>query len=225
VSAVPVVDFTALAESDLVVGSIYRGGTAGTSADDPLNKLLSCGNMGGFRIVGGKTKGGYRLAALCTTFADEDWPDTLGPEPGRFVYYGDNKKPGQKLHDTGPGGNRLLRHVFDCIHVDPPRRGEVPPFFVFSRTGKGRDVQFHGLAAPGAEGVPEAEDLVATWRTKGSERFQNYRSIFTLLDETTISRSWLEDLVAGRSMSAAAPDAWQRWIENGGYEPTRGDSG
>ncbi len=223
-SSDPIVAFVDLAEADLIVGATYRGGTAGTSADDPISKLLSCGNMGGFRILGSPTKGGYRLAGLYTTFADEDWPDKLGPEPGRFVYYGDNKKPGKELHDTGPGGNRLLRHVFECIHVAPDRRDEVPPFFVFSKTGRGRDVRFHGLAAPGAAGMSEAEDLVATWRTKGTDRFQNYRSLFTLLDVTVIPRSWLRDLVAGRGASEPAADVWRRWVTEGAYEPLGGAS-
>ena len=47
-----VVPFDELAEADLIVDAVYLGGVANNSADDPLNKLTRCGNMGGFRKVG-----------------------------------------------------------------------------------------------------------------------------------------------------------------------------
>jgi hypothetical protein len=40
-------------------------------------------------------------------------------------------------------------------------------------------VIFRGLAVPGVEGEP-ADDLVAIWRSKKGERFQNYRAKFTI---------------------------------------------
>ncbi len=177
--------------------------------------------MGGFRIRGGETKGRYELAVLYTTFADPDWPDELEPSTGRFLYYGDNKTPGCELHDTTKGGNRLLRYAYEKIHVDPPQRGLVPPFFVFSKTGTGRDVMFHGLAAPGAPNVTEADDLVAAWSTRGRERFQNYRAIFTILGIITISRTWVDALVRGAGDEAEAPKPWREWVESGRYDPLR----
>jgi hypothetical protein len=49
-----VVPFDDLAEDDLIVDAVYLGGIANNAADDPLNKLTRCGNMGGFRKVGRK---------------------------------------------------------------------------------------------------------------------------------------------------------------------------
>ena len=121
------------------------------------------------------------------------------------MYYGDNKSPGHGLHETPKGGNIVLREAFEALHVRPHRRREVPPFFVFSRTGRSRDVRFEGLAAPGASGVTESEDLVAIWKTTGAERFQNYRAVFTILDAPSISRSWVNEVVAGRGSVAGGP--------------------
>jgi len=215
------VGFEKLLDSDLTVGGLYRGGTAGNSGDDPIDRLLHCGNMGGFRIVGSSRGPSYSLVVLYTTFRDPDWPDRLDPEKGLFVYYGDNKKPGRLLHDTPKGGNELLRICFDAIHVEPAHRERVPPFFIFSKAGSGRDVIFHGLAAPGAADLGETTDLVAFWRTKGSERFQNYHATFTILDVEVIPRAWIRDLLAGVSMRETAPAAWQQWVKGATYDALR----
>jgi hypothetical protein len=211
--------FEELPKANLVADAVYRGGEAGHYGDDPLDKLLHCGNMGGFRIVGSAKGPAYRLVALYTTFDDADWPDSLDRGTGRFVYYGDNKDPGRELHETPKGGNQLLRHCFDAIHITPHRRRSVPPFFVFSKAGRGRDVRFHGLAVPGAPGTSETDDLVAIWKTKGSERFQNYRAIFTILSAPRIERQWIEALLAGESAQLFAPDVWVAWVESSRYEP------
>lgn len=210
-----------LESCDLVVGAVYSSGTGGL-ADEPLNRLLQCGNQGGIRTRG---KAGARaLVVLYTTFADADWPDTLDMNHGRLVYYGDNKSPGHELHETPKGGNIVLREAFEALHVHPDRRRQVPPFFVFSKAGRSRDARFEGLAAPGASGVSESEDLVAIWKTTGAERFQNYRAVFTILDAPSISRRWIDAVVAGRGHAAdGAPDAWQQWVAAGTYMPLRRD--
>jgi hypothetical protein len=43
------VPFEEVAVSDLVVGTVYRGGQSGALADEPLDRMFHCGNMGGFR--------------------------------------------------------------------------------------------------------------------------------------------------------------------------------
>ena len=58
-------------------------------------------------------------------------------------------------------------------------------------------MKFLGLAAPGGQGISSVDDLVAVWKIKDKKRFQNYRSIFTILNEGEISKLWLEDLVKG----------------------------
>jgi hypothetical protein len=208
--------FDQLDTCDLLVGAVYETGPGGSIGEEPLNKVLRCGNMGGFRIRGGAGDR-YRLVALYTTFDDSDWPDMLDGMTARFIYFGDNKEPGRALHDTPKGGNELLRRCFDWIHIAPPTRQSVPPFFVFSKVGRSRDVRFHGLAAPGALHVEETEDLVAIWKTKGATRFQNYRAVFTILDAPQIPRAWIDELVEGHGSGSNAPEAWREWIATGTY--------
>ncbi len=205
-----------LGSCDLVVAGTYLSRPSGALGGEPINRLLHCGNQGGIRTRG--KVGARRLVVLYTTFADADWPDSIDGATGRFVYYGDNKKPGCELHATPKGGNTVLRETFEALHAEPDRRTDVPPFFVFSRTGHSRDVRFEGLAAPGSPGIPETEDLVAIWKTKGAERFQNYRAVFTILNAPRIARPWVDDVVAGRGhLGQGTPDAWHEWVAAGRY--------
>ena len=71
------VPFEELDSADLVLDRIYRGGTAGSVADDPLNRLIPVGNSGGFRYKGGREA--PLLIALYTTGTEDDWPDSLDP--------------------------------------------------------------------------------------------------------------------------------------------------
>jgi len=141
---------------------------------------------------------------------------------GQFIYYGDNRTPGHDLHDTTRRGNLLLKAAFESAHGDAAKRAEVPPFFVFTKcpTAKSnRSVQFKGLAVPGFPGLPMTEDLVAVWKTTAGERFQNYRSVFTVLNAATVSRAWINSLSASAVAPAVAPSAWRSWIETGVYMP------
>ena len=119
------------------------------------------------------------MAMLYSSLADPDWPDHLDPVTGQFVHYGDNKRPGAALARTPRHGNKLLERTFAAIHAEPARRETVPPYLVFTSAGRGRSVEFKGLAVPGYPGVLEASDLVAVWRTAQGSRFQNYRATFT----------------------------------------------
>jgi hypothetical protein len=215
------VPFHQLANADLTVGAIYEGGTSGTAADDPMARLLPCGNQGGFRIRGSRSHHSYRMALLYTSGSDPDWPDSLDVETGVFTYFGDNKSPGRELHDSRRGGNELLRFTFACLHGVPPSRETVPPFFIFRKAqpGSGRDVEFLGLAVPGAADVSPLDDLVAVWRTKNRERFQNYQAVFTVLDVGNVPRSWVAELTAGVALGASVPGPFRAWVENGTYAP------
>ena len=79
-------------------------------------------------------------------------------------------------------------------------------------------MQFKGLAVPGFPGMSTTEDLVAVWKTTDGQRFQNYRSVFTVLDVATLSRQWITDVLAGSANSINAPDAWRDWVQNGHYQ-------
>ena len=41
--------FKELEKADLIVDAIYEGGDKGNVSDDPISKLLKCGNQAGYR--------------------------------------------------------------------------------------------------------------------------------------------------------------------------------
>jgi len=123
-----VVSFDQLADADLVVDRVYRGGSAGNASDDPLSKLLPVSNQGGFRTYGRTMQDAVKLVVLYTSGAEPDWPDALDPYTGTFTYFGDNRSPGRELHDTPKKGNLLLSRAFERAHTDRASREQVPPF-------------------------------------------------------------------------------------------------
>ena len=208
-----------LSDTDLIVDAVYEGATGGHLSGEALSKLMpGIGNLGGFRAAGrGDDK---NFVVLYTSGEDKDWPDRLDLSTGRFLYYGDNKTPGHELHDTRPGGNRILRRVFDLLHSTSPDRSRIPPFFIFQKhltSASARSVQFKGLAAPGFRGLPVTADLVAVWKTSKGQRFQNYQATFTVLDAPVLDRAWLRDLADGDSLTSHAPHAWSEWVRKGRY--------
>jgi AspBHI-like restriction endonuclease len=83
-----------------------------------------------------------------------------------------------------------------------------------------RSVQFKGLAVPGYGGLSATEDLVAVWKTSRGQRFQNYRSVFTILDLAVIERTRLRGFLASQATrSSDAPEVWKRWVQTGEYRP------
>lgn len=157
---------------------------------------------------------------LITTFGEAEWPDSLDYESGVFTYFGDKRTEGD-LHKTTFGGNRFLRHIFNKLHVG--QRELIPPVLVFENY-KGEDgsyMRFLGLVVPGAQGVSSFDDLVAVWRVKDRNRFQNYRSMFTVLKQDVVSKLWLEDLVNGinPAQSIHCPLPWKKWVQTGIYDP------
>ncbi|MFD8673780.1 restriction endonuclease [Streptomyces seoulensis] len=218
----PHVAFTKLDSADLVIDALYAGGTSGNTGDDPISKLIKgVGNQGGFRYSGSPAKGTVKLAVLYTSGSDVDWPDYLDVETGTFTYYGDNKKPGQGLHDTPRAGNILLRDVFAASHGSADDRAKVPPFFLFEKAGSsGRAVRFRGLLAPGGPSLTSDDELAAIWRATAGLRFQNYRSHFTVLDHNRIPRSWVQHLLSdGSPLGAGCPEVWRAWVAGRVYRP------
>ncbi len=80
---------------------------------------------------------------------------------------------------------------------------------------------FRGLAAPRAPGLGGTDDLVAVWKSKLGERFQNYKAIFTILDVTTVSRAWISDLMNGNPLSPNCPQVWRKWVAGGVFTPLK----
>jgi hypothetical protein len=210
-----------LSETDLIVDHIYGGSRNGNASDDPLPKLLGVDNSAGFRHLG-KRPGidTLKLLALKSNFNDPDWPDHLDTESGLFTYYGDNKAI-RGIHDTPRQGNQILRNLFDARH-SPESFNHFPVILLFGGTGQYRDVKFLGLAVPGAQNLGPDDDLVAIWRAKGPDnvRFQNYKSIFTVLNVPVVSREWINDIKDGNSVSSAhAPKPWLEWLSSRKYSP------
>lgn len=212
------IDFQWLSGVDFIVEQVYRGGTRRTVADDPLSALLPVGNQGGFRYKGSPARGDVRLVVLYTSGHNIDWPDELDVTTGTFTYYGDNRNPGRELHDTQRKGNIILRDAFANAAGGPGERALVPPFLLFEKaSAEGRDVRFRGLLAPGSPLILVDEQLVAIWRNRSGQRFQNYRATFTVLDESVVSRTWIDHVLAGRP-DVGAPRAWMRWVDGGAYD-------
>ena len=213
------VAFEKLDTSDLIVDCIYKGGVGPSADNEPLHHVFpKCGVNGGFRKVN-RTDGSGKPAyvILYTTMGELEWPDYLDEETGIFRYYGDNRKPGRELTDTKLKGNELLENVFALLNGHGPMQ-DMPPFFIFKKTGDGRDVQFLGLAAPGNPKISPDKDLVAFWRTMDENRFQNYEAYFTVLNTGSdpISRKWLQMLIDDHDQSLLyAPNVWKKYIQKG----------
>lgn len=208
--------FEKLETADLIVDALYKGGMFQDIRDDPLSKLMGCGNQGGFRIVVGVSSKPL-LVILYSSLNDPDWPDNIDAQTGIFTYYGDNKSPGHELHATPRKGNELLRTCFGFLGSATGRLN-IPPFFIFTKGTHGRDVIFRGLAVPGSPSLSPTENLVAVWKTKAGERFQNYRAYFTILAVPKIARNWITDILNNQPLSQNCPDAWNRWVKFGQYE-------
>ncbi len=209
--------FEELDDAPLIIDAIYMGGCNGNAGDDPISRLLPVGNQGGFRPSKKVNSDEKAYVVLYTSGKEQEWPDYLDIETGIFRYYGDNRKPGHSLHETRREGNILLRDVFNASGSIEGRK-KIPPFFVFEKSGQGRDVRFRGLAVPGAKSIPPDKGLIAIWRSKNNSRFQNYEAYFTILDtgEEPISRKWIDDLKFKPDLSQQnAPPAWSDYICHG----------
>ena len=211
-------EFDKLRTAPLIVDAVYEGGwEARNLADEPLSKLFAdvgagLGNTGGFRPSG---RDGNGYCVLFSTGQVADWPDTLDIRTGKFIYFGDNRTPGRLVSE--PLGNKILERAFSSLHRSDAPRADIPPFLVFEKfptERSNRSVKFRGLVVPGFDGLSSSEDLVAVLRSKGGDRFQNYRATFSVLDINEVPREWLSD---PRDRAEQAPSAWTRWVRSGEY--------
>lgn len=217
---------------ELRVDRLYRNTNNWTSQDDEFNKIFrffdgkGINNVSGFRpksLANSKNTDIENCAfcVLITNLGETEWPDEINLETGLFTYYGDNRAPGNSIESTPVGGNRLLQSVFHKLHSQ--NRELVPPLLCFEvvKNNMKSYMRFLGLAAPGAQGLSSVDDLVAVWKIKAAQRFQNYRAIFTIFKEETLSKAWLEDIVDGvnPSDSMHCPDSWSYWVSTGIYRP------
>lgn len=195
---------------------------------DVLSKLLGVKNQGGFRYLG-KTKE-PNLVVLFTSGEDVYWRDELDSSLGVLLYYGDNKVPGTDLHKTKLHGNEILKYIFELAASDDIKiRKKMPPVLVFKKDC-GRDMKFLGLAVPGIKGKPSKDWLTAVWGcNKKGDRFQNYKSFFTILNTSSgsdvekgfgINLAWLNDVEQGKAFdSVYAPIEWKKYINKENFSP------
>jgi hypothetical protein len=59
---------------------------------------------------------------LFASGTEADWPDELDLTTGSFAYYGDNRHPGNELHDSPGEGGIFLQQAFDLAHGDADAR-------------------------------------------------------------------------------------------------------
>ena len=215
------IPFSELASADLVVDAIYEGGNAGNHSDDAITKLLpGCGNQGGFRAAGKKAN--KKFVVLYTSGEDKDWPDTLDIHTGQFVYYGDNKTPGEELHSKA--GNQILRRVFDHLHHAPRDFSIIPPFLVFPEASDHQQFSISAIQGPGRAGLPRTpcnrrfdrrlEDnggppiSELSRHTDGAAKCTHHQTL-----------SWLNELTTDVPNHELAPSAWREWMATGRYVP------
>ena len=228
--------FEKIEESDrknwhLIIDAVYRADPSKPNMSaEVISKLLGVKNQGGFRYLG-KTET-PNLVVLFTSGEDIYWKDELDTTTGLLLYYGDNKTPGNDLHKTNLHGNEILRYMFDLACSDDfEKRKNIPPVLVFKKNSSiydenhsGRDVKFLGLAVPGLAGKPKKDWLSAVWGcNRNGDRFQNYKSYFTVLDTSSgsalekgagINLAWLNDIKIGRAYeSPYAPIVWKKYID------------
>ncbi len=218
------ISYESLGEADLVVDAVYQSDrqvSGGSIAGEPLSKLMSVGNLGGFRLRNGQC--GTLFAVITSTGVEAEWPDNLDPYSGIYTYFGDNRTPGAEMHKTKQRGNLLLKKAFELAHSEQSQdRQDCPVFFIFEWAGQARDHIFRGMAIPGSEYLAPGEDLVAVWRTVNGERFQNYRASLTILNEGVISGLWLRNSIkAGRFLldDPQAPKTYVDWVWTGRIQP------
>lgn len=214
----------------LYVDAIYEADPSKPNiASEVLSKLLGVKNQGGFRYLG-KTEC-PKLVVLFTSGEDVYWRDELDGSLGVLLYYGDNKVPGTDLHKTNLHGNEILRYIFELAQSSNIEvRKKLPVILVFKKANGTRDVKFLGLAVPGIKGKPQKDWLTAVWGSnRNGDRFQNYKSYFTILDTGSgsafktgqeINLAWLNDIENGLAFdSIYAPFEWKKYVEMKNYQP------
>lgn len=227
-----------LSTAPLLVNSIYEGGSKGNPAsDDPLTKLFkvegftkSVGNRSGFRKSNkennGKSTKEVAYVVIFSTGKIKEWPDTFDKSTGTFIYYGDNREPGNYYLNTKQKGNALLKDIFDKAYGPTEARMTIPPMFVFESTGVGTNVEFLGVAVPGIKGKTKEESLELNTFGESPNQFQNYKAHLTMInvEPSGVSREWLAQLkdINGNTPKYA-PKEWINFVNNGPGNVTPSD--
>lgn len=219
-----------LSSAPFLINSIYEGGAKkNPAADDPLTKLFklngfikSVGNRGGFRKsrkeINGKITNEIAYSVIFSSKKVKEWPNTYDESTGIFIYYGDNREPGNNYLSTKQKGNAWLKDIFEKAYGPFEARKTIPPMFVFESTGVGLNLEFLGVAVPGVKGKTMNQSLELKTYGKSQNQFQNYKANLTIIniEPEGISRAWLAQLkdINGDTLKYA-PKEWVNFIKNG----------
>jgi len=218
-----------LSSSPLLVNSIYEGGSKNNpAADDPLTKLFqiqgfkSVGNRGGFRKSKKENNSKpHEDIAYCVIFSKKNvqvWPNKYDETTGTFIYYGDNRVPGNHHLNTKQKGNAWLKEIFEKAYDSTESRKTIPPMFVFESTGVGQNVEFLGVAVPGIKGNTINQSLELKTFSDPQGQFQNYKAHLTMIkiEPEGVNRAWLSQLKSINSGSLKfAPKEWINFVMDG----------
>jgi len=222
------IKFEDLITSDLIPGAVYESDpTRNTYGAEPLSNMFpGTGNNGGFRYK--RNSLGEVISLFLTTNGIEgEWPDSFDSKSGVFTYFGDNRTPGVGLLETSRKGNLVLSQIFEARHGSREDRLKCPLILIFQSTREARNMEFLGLAVPGASFAKLGEDLVAIWSSKDGGVFQNYRALFTVLDTGTISGDWVREVLANAHLDLGdirVPRNLLKWMISGEYLPIQKNS-
>jgi hypothetical protein len=201
--------------SNLIPGAIYRASTESVGkGNEVLSQLLpGISNSGGFRARRAED-GDPQIVVLYSTGAEGEWPDSLDSDGETFTYYGDNRKPGNEIHSTSRGGNRLLRKWFDSLSAGAQETVPlVLGFRKFDLAG-GSDVEFIGVLVPGAKNHDPNEVLTVERRQHPTGDFENYKAQFTVLDTGAVDGEFVRRSIIERSVNWSdprVPQSLQQW--------------
>ncbi|QFY76105.1 hypothetical protein CEQ83_26555 (plasmid) [Priestia megaterium] len=148
----------------------------------------------------------------------KEWPNTYDKSTDTFIYYGDNREPENNYLNTKQKGNAWLKNIFEKAYGTLETRKTIPTMFVFESTGIGLNVEFLGVAVPGAEGKTINQSLKLETHGESQNQFQNYKAQLTVIDiePEGISRDWLAQLkdINGDTLKYA-PKEWVSFIKKG----------
>ena len=218
------ISFKDLKTADLYAGAIYEADleNLGSYNSEPLSNMFPhTGSSGGFRIRRG-SNGLPINVMLVSTGKEDEWPDSFDPQSGIFTYFGDNREGDVSLLETSRKGNQTLSDVFALSHGDSALRALVPPFLAFKGTDEPRSLEFIGLAVPGTSFCNQGEDLVAFWTALKGKSFQNYRALFTILNEPFISGDWIRDNLNNQAINLTdkrVPKSYRKWQKIREFNP------
>ncbi|MGF9772386.1 HNH endonuclease [Priestia aryabhattai] len=224
-----------LSSAPLLINSIYEGGAKkNPAADDPLTKLFkvngfikSVGNRGGFRKSrkekNGKVTNEIAYSVIFSSRKVKEWPNIYDESTGIFIYYGDNREPGNNYLSTKQKGNAWLKEIFEKAYGPSEARKTIPPMFVFESTGVGVNVEFLGVAVPGIKGKTMEQALELKTYGEPQNQFQNYKAHLTVIniEPEGVNRAWLAQLkdINGDTLKYA-PKEWINFAKNGPHGVT-----